>query len=134
MLGSSKNKWFSSRENIIKVQAQTEREKDKFINTCKNPIKIFKFMAVKQVYMLESLEISHLEQIIWCFMNYQSSKRQIQHSITFYGGPDFHIHLRSYFTAFDKSESREILLYSVAGRNNGTGNCKEIHLSFLVIM
>ena len=137
MSDSSKYKWFSSRENMhnVKANAQTDREKDKFINTCKNPIKILQFMAVKQVYLLESLEISHLKQIIWCFMNYQSSKRQIlKHSITFYGGPDFHIHLRSYFTAFDKSESREILFCSVTGRNNGTGNCKEIHLSFLAIM
>lgn len=56
-------------------------------------------MAVKQVYMLESLEISHLRQIIWCFMNYQKFKRQILIA-------QYHILSETWF-----SYSSEILFY-----------------------
>lgn len=80
-------------------ERDTQRLKLKFINACKNPVKILQFMAVKQVYMLESLEISHLRQIIWCFMNYQKFKRQILIA-------QYHILSETWF-----SYSSEILFY-----------------------
>ena len=101
----------------------------KFINTCKNPIKILQFMAVKQVYMLESLEISHLTQIIWCFMNYQKFKRQILNSTVSHFVRDLifvFIWDLILLTPFDKSDFREIAhLFTVLQEKKiGTGNCK----------
>jgi hypothetical protein len=94
-------------ETERKREREREREREierldmklKFINTCKSPIKTFQFVAVKQVYMLESL------------------KRQLSHNITFYGRPSFHIHLRSFLTySFDKSDFKG---YSLIGLQEG---------------
>lgn len=148
MFGSSKDKWFSSWETRLNVKAdiyiERERERNtlglklKFINTCKNPIKILQFMAVKQVYMLESLEISHRRQIIWCFMNYQSSKTHIltaQHRTLRQTRLSYSAEILFYLLLLTRViPGKYSLIYSITGRDNGAGNCKEIHLSFLAIM
>lgn len=116
-----------------RVEEKTQRErytavflKLKFINACKNPVKILQFMAVKQVYMLESLEISHLRQIIWCFfMNYQKFKRQDTYStVSHLSETWFSYHLGSYLlTVLTRVISgNNSLIYSATGKN-GTGNC-----------
>lgn len=148
MFGSSKDKWFSSWETRLNVKADIyiEREREREIHwdwswnlltLVKTPLKSFNLWQLSKFTCWSHLRF-HIEgrsfDVLWIIRALRHTYSQ--HSITLRQTRlSYSAEILFYLLLLTRViPGKYSLIYSITGRDNGAGNCKEIHLSFLAIM